>query len=126
MLARAAELSPTAQQATSTETMDSRPAWRDDRIPLLGAVPQMIPGTHPVEDEDDIVAVVDYAMSDSVRTPQELQEWLTRQQLQMMRSGMLGQDGRSPTMAERTIRSLAKYLAVRQSVLTQMGRVSQQ
>ena len=121
MLSRAAErVDAPAQQAAKPETASGPTSWKDERIPLLGALPQMIPGTHPVEDEDDIVAIVEIAMDENVRTPEELQEWLNNQQLQMMRSGIMGRGGISPSMAERTVRTLAKYLAVRASIHAQM------
>jgi hypothetical protein len=53
MLSRAAERVDAPAQATSGPETASGPAsWKDERIPLLGALPGMIPGTHPVEDED--------------------------------------------------------------------------
>lgn len=122
MLEKAAAYSAPKQQERSVQTTDTRPAWRDDRIPLLASVPNFIPGTHPVEDEEDIVAVVDTAMAENVRTPQELREWLDRQQMLMVRSGMLGRDWQSPTMAERAVKTLARYLAVRASIHAQMDR----
>lgn len=124
MLSRSAMRSETAQPVESNAG-PVEASWRDERIPLLGALPRLIPGTHPVEDEDDIVAVVEAAMADSVHTEAELSEWVNRQQLQMMRSGMLGSDGRSPRMAERTVRSLARYLAVRASIVRQISQPSE-
>lgn len=127
MFARAVEAPPSQRaEPAAVRTVETRPAWRDERIPLLSSLPNFMPGTHPVEDEDDIVAVVDQAMEEHIKTPVELREWLNRQQMMMVRSGMLGRDFSSPTAVERPIKTLAKYLAVRRSIIAQMGRTSSQ
>src|SRR6185503_4773348 len=90
MLEKAAQYGAAQDRPTQAVASETRPAWKDERIPLLASVPHFIPGTHPVEDEEDIVSVVDTAMGENVRTPQELREWLDRQQMLMVRSGILG------------------------------------
>ena len=55
-------------------------------------------------------------------TTEELAEWLARQQMLMMRSRMLGRDGTNPTLQEPTIRTIARFLAVRRVIESQIAR----